>query len=254
MKRTDSCNCLSLTSTITMWHIKCIRLFKPSFVINNMIFLNERRDPDGEIEDEWLIYPHNMTSKYIYMPGTLAQAKQMPWLHPPTSQWSTGYEAVTTGERTQPGKTAEVIPLGSLGGVAVAAVGIAGDACLTVTPKAAQISDHSHSTSNTYQESTWTLWSSFNTGKDGEPEVEIGCEGQKGTCNRGNIRVEQELAEATHQTSVCAWVPLLQHTPCSAARVPRRKGRKADWKTEPAWPDPQVSAPATWDWDSTAKR
>ena len=43
-----------------------------------MIVLNERRDPDGEIRGRMAHLPPQTHQKYIYMPGTLAQAKQMP--------------------------------------------------------------------------------------------------------------------------------------------------------------------------------
>ena len=45
---------------------------------------------------------------------------------------------------------------------------------------------------------------------------------------------QQELAEATHQTSVCAWVPLLQHAPALLRGAPCREREKSRLKTEPA--------------------
>lgn len=94
-----------------------------------------------------------------------------------------------------------------------------------------------------YQESTRTLWSSSDTGQ-----------GWKNL--RWRLAVREKVVLATEATSKWSSSNLqrqhirplsLPGAPCFSTPYLPRETEKSRLKTEPAWPDPQVSAPATWD-------
>ena len=96
---------------------------------------------------------------------------------------------------------------------------------------------------HTHQESTRTLWSSSNTGQ-----------GWKNLRWRLAVREKRNLQLRLHQSGAAATcrgntsdLCLCQGPPCfSTPHLPREKDNRR-LKTEPDWPDPQVSAPATRD-------
>ena len=128
------------------------------------------------------------------------------------------------------GRPKQVIPLGEPGWGSSSSCGHC-DASLNRDPKAAQISDHSRSTTghlSTHTKSPHGPCGAVPTrGKDGRTWGGGWMWGKKGTCNWGYIKEkQQQLAEATpHQTSVCAGVP-----PASAPPICRGRGRKVGWK------------------------
>ena len=95
---------------------------------------------------------------------------------------------------------------------------------------------------HTHQESTRTLWSSSNTGQ-----------GWKNLRRRLAVREKRSLQLRLHQREAAATcrgnttsdLCLCRGPPCLSTPYLPREREKSRLKTQPAWPDPQVSAPAT---------